>query len=107
MLADDHPLRMFALNLHLIIGALLLSGVLFVLILIVWTAARAGFWELRRRRAAEQEQRRQRGPDGYAYPPAGRGLCDRCNQTHEMVYYLPSGARRCPACYAETLEEPR
>lgn len=37
--------------------------------------------------------------DGTPYPPAGRGICERCSGAFDKVYFLPGGERLCPACY--------
>ncbi len=88
----------FGLNLWLIIGAVVLAGGVFLSVLLMITAMRAGIWQIRRRRA----QRRWRRPAG---PPTARGLCDECGRVHERVAHLPTGARLCPACCRRRLEK--
>jgi hypothetical protein len=105
MLAENGQIKMFGANLYLIIGALIFLSVVLILIFVAWTAAKAGLWQFRRRRFAQNENRRKIGPDGRPYPPVGRGVCQVCNRAHEEVYYLPSGERRCPACYEELLTD--
>jgi hypothetical protein len=103
LLADEAQVRMFGLNLYLIIGAVLLLLFLGILLLVTWTALRMGTWRMRQRHAAERELRRRLGTDGRPLPPADRGLCHRCQQVHETVYHLPGGERLCPECYGELL----
>ncbi len=97
--------KTLGINLYIIIGAVLLGAFLLIVVIAVWTGIKAGFWQLGRRRAAEAERRRKLQPDGRPYPPAARGLCDRCGRTFEKVYHLPTGERRCPPCYEPTLKE--
>lgn len=94
-----------SLNMALILGALLLSIALVFVIIAAWTGTNVLFWRRRQARAVEEEHRRTHRPDGEPYPPAARGLCDRCNRVCEKVYHLPSGQRRCPACYEEFPKE--
>ena len=97
--------QMFALNLYFIVGAVIVLTLLLLIVIGVWTAAKAGIWQLRRRRAAQGQYRRLHRLDGEPHPPAARGLCDCCQQVHAKVYHLPSGQRRCPACYEQLLKE--
>ena len=97
--------RTFGINLYIIIGAVLLLALLFVVIIFGWTALKTGIWQLGRSRAARRETRRKLQPDGQPYPPAAQGLCDRCRRSCDLVYHLPAGERRCPACYERLLEE--
>ena len=90
--------QMFGLNMYLIIGAVLLLGVLLVLTLVGVTVLRAWLWHRSQRRS--QRDYTRTAPDGRPQLPTGRGLCDRCGRVYDAVYYLPSGARRCPTCYA-------
>lgn len=95
-----------AINLGIIIGAVIFGVVLLILVVAAWTGVKLGLWRRSRRQAEQEARRRTHGPDGRPYPPAGRGLCDRCQRALDKVYYLPSGERRCPACYAELPEAP-
>lgn len=95
----------FAINLHLVIGAVLLLTVLLIAVIGIWTGIKIGLWRRDRKRAAQAEQRRKFQPDGQPYPPAGRGLCDGCGRMFDKVYHLPTGERRCPLCYERTLKE--
>jgi hypothetical protein len=88
-------------NLYLIIGAVLLLLILLSVVIAVWTGVNVAFWRRAQKRSAAEDKRRRIGPDGRPYPPAARGLCDRCHRVDETVYHLPSGERRCPACYAD------
>lgn len=91
--------RTLALNIYLLIGALLALGVIALVVLAIWTAANCGVWQARRRRAEAEQHRRRFRPDGQPYPPASRGMCDRCARACETVYHEASGERLCPTCY--------
>lgn len=97
--------RTFGLNMYLIIGAVIALVILVVVAIALSTGANIFFWQRSRARAEQQDRRRKLRPDGQPYPPAARGLCDRCQRVYETVYHLPSGQRRCPACYEEMLRE--
>lgn len=98
--------KTLGLNLWLIIGALLLSVFVIILIIAAWTGVNIGIWQYRRKAAERDKHRRTHRPDGRPYPPAMRGLCQRCQRVHESVYHLPSGERLCPGCYEESLSSP-
>lgn len=93
------------INLAIIIGAVLLAVFILIAIITTWTGVSIGVWGFRRKSAEDAERRRKFRPDGTPYPPASRGLCDGCQRVHETVYHLPSGERRCPACYESMLKE--
>ena len=97
--------RTLGINLYLIIGAVLLLSFLFIVIIFGWTGIKVGIWQLCRSRAQRSENRRKLQPNGQPYPPAAQGLCDGCGRACDLVYYLPGGQRRCPACYEKLLEE--
>ncbi len=99
--------KTFGQNLYLIIGAVLLLIVLLCVVISIWTGVNVAFWRRARKQAEAQEQRRKFGPDGQPYPPVARGMCDRCHRVYEAVYHLPSGERRCPACYDTEPQSPR
>lgn len=90
-------------NLYLLLGAwglvLLVAAGLFA----VWMATRMLLWRRAIRRATDQAQEAQRDREGKLYPPSAGGVCDRCGQAHDRVYYLPTGQRRCQACYEKDL----
>ncbi len=97
--------RTFALNIYFIVGAVIALAIVVVIVIALSTGVNIVFWKRSRVQAEQQEHRRKFRPDGQPYPPAARGLCDRCQRVYEKVYHLPSGQRRCPACYAEFLKE--
>ena len=105
MLADDAQLRMFALNIYFLIGALLVLGLLGAMLFAAVVAIRSGLWQLRRKQAEQAEHRRKVQPNGQPYPPAAQGLCDRCGGSFLKVYHLPAGRRFCPECYDIFLKE--
>ena len=97
--------RTFGINLFIIIGAVVLLSLAFVLVLLVWTGVRAGIWRRRQVRAEREQRLGKLDGSGQRRPPADRGLCDRCGRLFDEVYHLPDGSRRCPRCYALTVEE--
>ena len=76
--------------------AIFVAVVLFVL----WLLARLGIWRLRAKHAEHEAHQARHRPDGQPYPPAGAGICDHCGRAHDKVYFMPSGRRFCPDCYA-------
>jgi hypothetical protein len=107
MLADEGQLRMFAQNIYFLIGVLIAVAVLAVFVFAAILGARMGLWEWRRRREEKKEAQTKLRRDGEPYPPAGPGVCDECQRVHPRVYHLPTGQRRCPACYEKLSRESR
>jgi hypothetical protein len=70
-----------------------------VLVIAAWTAIKLMIWHMRDRGDEAKHRRETFRPDGVPYPPASRGLCDRCGRSFEKVYHLPSGERLCPDDY--------
>ncbi|MGD8452047.1 MAG: hypothetical protein PVJ57_09540 [Phycisphaerae bacterium] len=97
-------LRMFGMNIYLIIGALIVLGFLLVVLLVGWTGIKMWFWHMRMRRGQAEAERGRVGPGGKRLPPTGSGLCHRCGQPGK-VYHLPSGERLCPMCYGKSSKE--
>ena len=91
--------RTFAQNIYLLIALLLVLAVGVVLLLATVTGVKLGIWHLRERHERARHRRERFRPDGKPYPPAGRGICDRCGQPFEKVYHMPSGERLCPDDY--------
>lgn len=82
----------------IVIGLPLLLALMVLLIIAVLIFIKWVEWKmevLAVRRAYLKEHFR---PDGTPYPPFGRGMCDRCAQVFDKVYYIPD-RRLCPACY--------
>lgn len=71
----------------------------FVIAVIIYALIRATMRDKRAAQAKEQDRRKKFRPDGTAYPPFSRGLCDSCSSVFDKVYFLPSGTRLCPGCY--------
>jgi hypothetical protein len=92
-------LEVFRDNIHLLIGLLFFLAVGAVALIVTWTGIKLYIWHVRERRERERLHREQFRPDGLPYPPASRGLCDRCGRSVEKVYYLSSGERLCPEDY--------
>jgi len=95
-------LSIFAGNIALLIGLLIALAVGLFVVIAAWTSIKLIIWRTREHRAEAAHRRETLRPDGVPYPPASRGLCDRCGQTFEKVYYLPSGERLCPDDYNAT-----
>jgi hypothetical protein len=91
-------LQTFGLNIHLLIGILLVLSFGAILVIAVWTGVK--IWLFRKRQdAAERDvQRRKIGRDGRALPPRGAGLCENCQKAGD-VFHLPDGRRLCESCY--------
>jgi hypothetical protein len=101
-------------------GGLFISGnflfgfLLTVLLLFLAVAGVVAVWTViriyRHRRRVEALRRawvaERTDAAGRPLPPFARGLCDSCHQAFEKVYYLPSGRRACPACYAALAAAP-
>jgi len=104
LLAPVDP-QTLGVNLALLIGAVLLAAFVLIAVIAVWTGAKIGFWHLRRDHAARKESSRKYRPNGGPCPPSAPGICGACGRPHDQVYHLPSGQRRCPACYAQQLKE--
>ncbi len=94
------PSTMFGLNMYFLIGLLLAVAIVLALIIAICTALKIWLWRNKRLRAEREVRQVRYRPDGQLYPPASRGLCDRCSQAYDKVYHLPSGKRLCPDCYA-------
>ena len=98
------PLIQFAQNMRLLLGLLLFTVFLVLLIIAIWTLMKMWLWRAGKRRFDQKQHELKYRPDGKPYPPAGRGLCDNCEQSCQKVYYMPSNQRLCPDCY-EKLDE--
>ena len=70
-----------------------------VIAVIIYAFVRGIIRDKRAAQAKEQDRREKFRPDGTAYPPFSRGLCDSCSSVFDKVYFLPSGTRLCPGCY--------
>jgi hypothetical protein len=89
----------FGLNLHLIVGALLLLIVGSVLFFLGWTLLRAWRAEKKQRESWEAHQRELLAPDGKPYPSFIEGVCGKCGRGDHRIYHPESGEQLCPACY--------
>jgi len=96
MLAD---FSIFVPNIYLLIGLLIVLAVGLALLLATLTGVNLGIWHLLERRERTRQHAERYRPDGEPYPPAGRGICDRCGRPFEKVYHMPSGERLCPEDY--------
>jgi hypothetical protein len=93
-------IKTFALNMHFLIGLLIGLAALLIFVVAVWTLLKVLVWRARHKRAEAQEAARKLRTDGLPYPPAGPGVCQRCQRAFDAVYHLPTGERLCPECYA-------
>lgn len=97
--------KTLGLNLYLIIGAVLVAAFFLIAVIAAWTGLKVCVWRRSVRNAEAAERRARLDPTGIPYPPAGRGLCDACQQVHDTVYHLPDGGRYCARCYAQRTKE--
>jgi hypothetical protein len=100
-------LTTFGANLYL------LTGILVVLFFVVIPLALAMIvtlkwlrWRAVKKQADLEHDRKRFQPDGWHYPPLGRGLCDACHVADDEVFFLPSGQRLCHRCYPEPIDSP-
>jgi hypothetical protein len=89
----------FALNIFVLIGLLIALAAGVILLIAALIGLKLWIWHVAKRRSDARYQRERFRSDGELFPPAGRGLCDRCGEAYEKVYYLPSGERLCPDDY--------
>ena len=86
-------------RMHWAMGIVWLAIFIAVVIFLVWVAFKLLIWRAARKRAERKARKIRYRPDGQPYPPAGEGVCDRCERAHQKVYYMSSGRRLCPSCY--------
>ena len=91
-------LQMFGLNIHLLIGILLVLAIGLVLVIAVWTGVKVWLFRKQQESAERDVQRKKIGRDGRALPPRGAGFCEKCQKAGE-VFHLPDGKRLCETCY--------
>jgi hypothetical protein len=90
----------FALSLNYLIGLLVFFFLIVVPVLLAVVVSLKWLrWHTARKLADRQARMERVQSDGTPYPPAGRGLCDSCQNGFDKVYYLCSGQRLCPSCY--------
>ena len=92
----------FALNLMLILGALILLTILFFLFIATWTGLKAYVWYVRRRRRQAEFLRLYRRADGQRYPPFTPGVCQSCGRGDHKIYFPPGSEGLCSVCYEES-----
>ena len=76
-----------------------------VLVGIIIACIRIGIRRQRIARNQSQERKRKLLPDGQQAPPTARGVCQMCQRIYDEVYFFPSGAQLCPACYKTESEK--
>jgi len=76
-----------------------------ILIGIVIACIRIGLRRQRLDRDKIEERKRKFLPDGQPAPPTARGVCRMCQRIYDEVYFFPSGAQLCPACYKTESEK--
>ena len=89
----------FALNMFLILGAIILLGIGLVLFVKFWTGIKAWIAERRQHKSWEGYCQQKRQPDGRPMPPCTAGFCDQCGQSNQKIYYPQTGPPLCPECY--------
>lgn len=93
--AANPQLTMFGGNIFLLIGLLLMSGIVIFLLIASWTTIKVYLFRKSQRRAEAKYRSERFAPDGTPLPPVRRGICERCNQVRDRVYFLPTGERLC------------
>ena len=99
-------LQTFGLNIHLLIGILLVLAIGLVVVIAVWTGVKVWLFRKKQEAAQHDERRRKFGRDGRPLPPRGPGLCEKCQKAGE-VFHLPDGRRLCESCFESDLPSPR
>lgn len=89
----------WAVNIFFLIGLLLVLAVGVILLIALLMGFKLWRWNRAERRARNAHLRERYRPNGEPYPPAARGICDRCGHVSEKVYHLPTGQRLCPYDY--------
>jgi hypothetical protein len=92
--------RGFGISIWLLIGALLALGVLFGVILGIWTLVKYLLWQKTLRRAGKERHAERFHADGRPKAPTGAGVCELCRRSYREVHHLADGRRLCPAHYA-------
>lgn len=92
-------MKMFGVNVWLIIGALILLVAGLILLISVWTGVKIVWWRADQRRAERMMHQKRFAPDGTPLPPSSRGICTICNRALPLVYHTQSGDRLCPDHY--------
>ena len=98
MLAQPR-LEMFATNIFLILGAVLLLCAGAIVVIALWTSAKIAIWHIRLRRAQRDYQERTFREDGGRYPPFIEGACERCGRGDSKVYHPQGQVGMCRVCY--------
>ena len=98
MLANAQ-LQMFATNIFLIFGAVLLLSAASVVVVALWTGTKIAIWHLRRRRAEREYRERRLREDGGRYPPFVEGVYERCGRGDLKVYHPEGQVGMCRVCY--------
>ncbi len=92
----------FALNMFLILGALILLGAAFIVLIATWTGVKVCICIIQRRRAERTWLRVSRRADGKPYPPFVEGICGECRRGGRKIFFPPDSDKTlCPACYEE------
>ena len=92
----------FALNLMLILGAVILLTIFFFLFIATWTGIRALVWFLKWRYRQREFLRLYRRADGRRYPPFTPGVCQSCGRGDHKIYFPPDGEGLCSICYEQS-----
>ena len=90
-------LEMFRVNIHFLIGIICCGGIGLILVLFFWTAIRAWLFHRRISRTVKTDDRSNL-PMRARQAPVTRGICERCGQVREEVYFLSTGERLCVDC---------
>jgi hypothetical protein len=97
-------IEMFALNIRLLIGLLLLLALSAILLIVGWTLFKVVRFHITQQRGQAKLHDTRTDEAGRNRPPTGVGLCDRCQKASDQIVFLRDGRRLCPACAPPTGE---
>jgi len=94
-------LNMWAVNIFFLIGLLFWLFVLALVLILAVSLVRNYFWRRQKQAAARADFREKHDANGKRLPDFQRGICDRCGQVEDKVYFFPAGPKICHKCYSQ------
>ena len=92
-------IEMFALNMFLLPGILIVCVCGFLLLIALITALKIGWWQMRRLVAYRAVYGTKCDEQGRPLPQAFRGGCTRCGNVFRVVYSVSEHRQLCKRCY--------
>ncbi len=92
-------LEMFAQNIALILGTIVLIGICGIAAFAAWTGLRVVYGQAQQRRSWAAYLAERCRADGAPYPPFIEGTCGSCGRGDTKIYQPPTGQHLCPSCY--------